>query len=232
MISLIHPSRGRPKKAFNTAFKWIENVGCEIEYILSIDEDDSEREFYAMPPSLLGGSRKLIVRKNRSAIDAINNAAKICKGDIIIQMAEDFDCLENWGLKLIEETNGKTDWILKTQDGIQKWLITLPIMDRTYYNRFGYIYHPDYLHMFCDTELSCIADLTGRKLESNLLFAHNHYSTGKSEKDEISERADKTWEQGKAVFKKHYKENFGLKHEDVKGKIQDQNMINWINNNA
>lgn len=226
MISLILPSRSRAKRAYETARKWLDNAGCDCEFILSIDIDDPERgEYYKLLPHAM-----IVCDSNRSAIDAINKAASKSGGNILIQIAEDFDCPPLWGKKILEFTQGKEDWILKTYDGIQPWMITLPIMDRKYYERFGYIYHPEYLHMFCDTELSCVADLTGRRITSHtLLFPHNHYSTGKTRKDPVSEKADLTWNQGAKLFKERYKKNFDLKLCDLKGKIQNEGMINYIN---
>lgn len=218
MISLIHPSRGRPNKAHQAAWNWISKAGCEIDYILSLDADDTQCQFYE------NVSYNSITGKNRSAIDAINNAAKVAKGDILVVMSDDFDCPENWGQKIIEATKGKTDWILKTHDGIQEWIITLPIMDRTYYNRFGYIYHPDYLHMFCDTEMSCVADLTGRRLASNILFQHNNGDFD----DEVRRRSNATWNQGERLFLERSKTNFDLQSDQIKGRITNSNYINWM----
>lgn len=232
MISIIHPSRGRPKQALKTFNKWITWIvrnGIEYEYILSLDFDDPKKVDYISEfglPCFDGKTTHLLAFHNRSAIDAVNNAAHFSKGDIIIQIADDFDCPPDWGKWIIDATKGKTDWILKTLDGIQPWIITLPIVDRAYYNRFGYIYHPDYQHMFCDTEMSCVADLTGRRITANIPFKHNHYSVGGAVKDTISERADKTWEQGEKLFLSRYRQNFGLT--DMPGRIQDQGMLNWI----
>lgn len=223
MISILHPSRGRPQKAYETARKWLDNAGCDVEYILSLDSDDNV-EGYEI---LFWPTTKRIINKNRSAVDAINNAAKVSNGEIILVLSDDFDCPPLWGKKILDVVQGKKDWILKTPDGIQDWIITMPIMDRIYYNRFGYIYFSEYLHMFCDTELTCVADLTGRKIEANIQFVHNHYSTGKVEKDAISDRADKTWAQGEKLFLQRYKENFGLVN--PLGKITNQNYLNWIN---
>lgn len=224
-ISLIHPSRSRPVKAKEAADKWISRAGIEVEYILSLDESDPVKHQYDLPNNK-DHEHYAIFRNNRSAIDAINAAAAESTGDIFIQMADDFDCPENWGLKIIEATQGKTDWILKTQDGTQGWIITLPIMDRVYYNRFGYVYNPEYLHMFCDTELTAVADLTGRKITSNIQFKHNHYSVTGHKPDEVSQRADATWAQGERLFIERYKKNFGLT--EIKGKIEDQSYTNWI----
>lgn len=237
-ISLLHPSRSRPQKAFETARKWIDKAGVEVEYILSLDESDVYQKAYfgvygfggSDWPDKLGfrsttTGYNCLLSENRSAVDAINIAAKIATGDILMVLSDDFDCFDNWGVALLKELEGKEDFILKTQDGIQDWIITMPIMDRKYYNRFGYVYYPEYLHMFCDTELSCVADLTGRKLTSKLMFKHNHYSVAGG-KDAVSERADKTWAQGENLFIQRYKKNFDLVNPP--GKIQSQTYLNWI----
>jgi len=163
---------------------------------------------------------------NRSAVDAINNAAKLATGDIFIVVSDDTDCPLNWAQTLLKHLEGKTDFIAKTQDGIQKWIITNPIMDRTYYNRFGYVYYPEYAHLFCDTELSCVADLTGRRIEIQMTFEHLHYSTGKSVKDAINEKADSTWNQGETLFIKRALNNFDLVNPP--GKITSQEYRNWM----
>lgn len=236
MISLLHPSRSRPDKAFETARKWLDNAGCDVEYILSLDDDDDSdyhryfgKTIYGVYSRLENETSKWVNMKrnpNSSAIDAINNAAKVSSGNILIVLSDDFDCPPLWGKKILDATQGKTDWILKTPDGIQKWIITMPIMDRAYYDRFGYVYYPDYLHMFCDTELSCVADLTGRKIEASIPFVHNHYSIGKTEKDAVSIKADATWAQGEKLFLERYKKNFDLT--ETPGRITSPEYLNWI----
>ena len=81
MISIVHPSRGRPQKAFKTAMQWMSSCGLDdIEYILSIDSNDYLKKEYQR---LFDGYR-ILVSDNRSAVDAINKAAEQTKGDIII----------------------------------------------------------------------------------------------------------------------------------------------------
>ncbi len=218
MISILHPSRGRRQKAHDTAIKWLNNCGADCEYILSLDEDDHKNY-----DGLWHG--QVIVNKNRSAVDAINNAAKVATGNILIVVS---DAPPLWGKQILDATQGKEDWILKTPDGIQKWIITMPIMDRAYYNRFGYIYYPEYLHMFCDTELTCVADYTSRKIYADIPFVHDHYSTGRNQRDEVSIKADKTWAQGEKLFLERYKKNFDLK--ETPGRIESHEYLNWIKN--
>lgn len=202
MISIIHPSRSRAGQSYRTAMSWISNAGCHVEHILSLDVDDPKIGEYATID-------KKIVLPNKSAIEAINNAAQNARGDIFIVLSDDFECFPNWGKTLEILMAGQADWIIKTQDGIQEWVITLPIMEISYYQRFGYIYHPDYEHGWCDTEMTCVAELTGRKVVKNLFFKHNHHSVGGA-KDSVSEKCDATFEQGRSVFMRRKAENFGL----------------------
>lgn len=234
------PSRGRPEKSKETYLKW--QSSSTSQFILSLDYDDPHMNKYRdifpdyfklkpMPPGegkwgrCFSDDHVIIINKNRSAVDAINKAAEVAIGEIYIVVSDDTEPCNAWPWHIYNEANGRKDWIMKTQDGIQPWIITMPVMDRDYYNRFGYIYHPDYKHLFCDTELTCVADITGRKITSNLLFPHNHYSIGKSVKDEISIRADATQQEGERLFIERYKRNFDL---PPGNKIQDRGLIDWL----
>lgn len=216
MISILHPSRGRAKQSFNTISKWLHLASTEIELIVSIDLDDPQLEDYIriyVNPTISPTS---------SAVGAINRAAEIAKGDILFVVSDDTDCFPDWDTALLKEVEGKTDWILKTQDGIQAWIITNPILDRAYYNRTGYIYDPDFKHMFCDTWLTVQADISGRKITSNLMFRHLNDTI----KDAVRERSDATWQQGERTFIDKVKAT----PVEFLNKITDRGMKNWIRN--
>lgn len=221
MITIIHPSRSRANKSLETIEKWILKAGTsDLEVIVSIDMDDPEKPLYRENISRIGEKNIWSVSfENKSAIDAINIAAKYSKGDILIVVSDDTDCPDNWAINLLKEVEGKTDWMLKAQDGIQPWLITMPVMDREYYNRFGYIYHHDYQHCFCDTELTCVAELTGRLIKSSMIFKHEHYSVTNAAKDEVSLKADSTYEPGKKIFIDRKKKLFDLPDDQIKGQM-------------
>ncbi len=201
-ISLVHASYGRPVLAVMTAWNWAEKTSGkhEIEYLLSIDQDDKSDYPDSVNWKQDYIKSKVIKNLTSTSVAAINNAASVSTGDIIVVMSDDFDCPNNWDDLIVHATKGKSDWILKTQDGTQPWIITLPIMDRTYYNRFGYVYRPAFEHMFCDCELTHEADILKRKLTTDLIFKHNHYSVGGINKDTTSVKADKTWDQGKKLY--------------------------------
>lgn len=229
MISIIHPSRSRPFKSFENILKWF---GCrsrtiDIEIIVSLDNDDPLRNEY-VKLYWDAHSVKLTSDWNKSSVEAINRGAELAQGDIMIVVSDDTSPIDHWDTKIYEVVKDKTDWILKTQDGIQPWIITMPVMDRAYYNRTGYIYHPSYQHLFSDTYMTCVADINGRSITSNLVFPHRHYSHsgGKEGPDELHKRNDATWQQGEQLFIKLMKE-FTPQQRSL---IKDQGMKNWLRN--
>lgn len=224
-ISIIHPSRSRAEQADYTAAQWFNKSDGKFEYILSIDETDPElpkyKELFNTTFNNCGKIQRIypkrpLISDNKSAIEAINNAAKIATGDLLIVVSDDFDCPEHWDTLLLDALNGKSDFIVKTQDGLQPTLITLPIMDRVYYNRFGYIYHPDYLHMHCDEEMTIVGHMLGKVINLDLLFSHNHYTTGKMAMDAINVKNNATWAHGQSTLDRRAKTNFGIENPLVK----------------
>lgn len=211
-ISVIHPSRGRIEQAYRTFRNWMNKSddSNNFEYILSVDSDQNN-EYYKRFIGI-ADKPKIFHNFNKSAIEAINNAAKRTTGDILLIVSDDTDCIEHWDTLLLKALEGKSNFCAKTDDGLQPTLITMPIMDRIYYERYGYVYHPDFLHMFADQELTAVAMMTGKYIKLDLSFPHLHYSTGKSPKDEVNVRNDMTWKQGQRLFDRHLENNFGIEN--------------------
>lgn len=231
-ISIIHPSRSRPELAEDTCRKWLSNAANpeNIEYIFSIDADDPKTDDYLLMFKVWFAQEVTVwIGLNGSAVNAINNAVKEATGDILIVVSDDFSCPKKWDTELLKHIGDRTDFVAKTQDGLQNWLITLPIMDREYYNRLGYIYNPDYNHLFCDTEMTVVGDLLGKTINIPILFPHRHHTQpGGIPKDEVSKKNDATWAQGQAVFLNRARKVFGLPAELVKGGVKDPTYKLWM----
>ena len=229
LISLIHPSRGRPKKSYETYAKWSLTAKYPqgVKWLCSLDWDDDVAayvEAYGM------NSLSPIVSKNKSSVDAINHAAKHWRndGDIMIVVSDDTEPIPYWDEEITKIVQGKKDWILKTQDGIQPWIITMPVMDRAYYDRTGYIYHPAFDHLFCDTYLTCVADIIGKKITSGLQFNHDHYSVNGTPPDDVHKKNDATWRQGQDTFITLMKQF----SPEERSRISDPGMRNWLRNHG
>lgn len=204
MISLIHPSRGRPEKALETYNNWMKKSSCYksqsgegYEHILCLDFDDPQWRKYPYARC---------IGNHTSVVHATNAGAALAKGDILVYMSDDFDCPDDWDYLLINEFRafGNNPALVKVDDCLQQFhvpVLTIPIVNRAFYERVGYFWYPEYKSMFCDEDLYW----TARKLESlrmapHLKFPHNHVSVGKAPDDETYRRSAANWDQGKAVF--------------------------------
>ena len=215
-LGLIHPSRGRPQKAYVTYKKWIDFAGHSdlyVNHILSIDRNDTKAGEYK---GFFGGEKSYVLESNNnSVVEATNHAAKESKSDILLYLSDDFDCFENWSVSVLKEFEGVTEpMLLKVDDCLQSFnvpVLTIPIMNRALYNKLGYFWHPGYKSMFVDEDLYWTAhNLGALKFAPHLKFEHQHVSVGKAQDDETYRRSAANWDQGKAFFRQRKAQGFPL----------------------
>lgn len=232
-ISILHPSRQRAEKSFWVTRNWVTSAGCEVELIVSIDDNDPQRSEYLRLYSQADPfTTKVISNDNRSAVDAINNAAKEAKGDIFIVVSDDTECFRDWGNVILNAVIGHRDYVLRVDDGLQKWIVTAPIIDRAYYNRFGYVYNPEYLHQFVDTEFTHVAHLLGRIIRrDDITLRHAHHSKRLCEMDDSYRRSEATYKQGMQVYLQRFRQHFGMEGVDPWDILpHGKTHVDWLKN--
>jgi len=229
-LSILHPSRSRPLEALNTMVHWLQNIEYPQawEYILSLDLNDAELEGYRALGISGDQNIRMIVNDNQNIVQASNQAARMASGDIFILVSDDFLCFKGWNIAITEALKGKSG-VLKTFDGTQRWIVTLPIMTRDYYNSQGYLYDPQCSHMFCDTIMTHKADVQKKLIIRNdIVFKHDNEARPK---DAVSIKADGTWAQGEKVYLQRCKERFGLGKVniyDLSPEAHKAGHINWM----
>lgn len=212
MISIIHPSRSRPHQSYATICKWVGWAGVPVQVIVSLDLDDIELNKYLELYKGFGDRGHTVMSaNNKSAIEAINRAMFEATGNIFVIVSDDTDCPKRWGVKLEIMTKTMRDFVIKTYDGVQNRIITMPIFDRAYYNRFGYVYNPEYDHMFADTEYTDVAHILKRVVTKlSFKFPHRQYSVIGRKPDELNLRNNATMDKGREIYKRRKKIKFGL----------------------
>lgn len=198
-FSLLHPSRGRPEKSFDTISKWIERAfNTDFEIIVSLDNDDLSVYAYF---GIVNVKVNVLRNYNYSAVDAINYAAEHATGQYFIVVSDDTDCPMHWDRILLDAIGQSRDFVMKVADGIQKRIITMPIMDRPYYNRDKNIYDPVFRHSWADTWLTELAHHRGRVIQRpDISFPHLHYSVTGEQPDALYKRNDMTHDQDRRIF--------------------------------
>ena len=224
-ISLIHQSRGRPQLAHSNYRNWIdkseahnsETSDITIEHILSLDVDEPK---YCEYVELFGVYHHMVQENPQDGyvVGATNAAAKYTTGDVLIYLSDDFDCPEKWDKLIMDKMNPGIPQILKVDDCLLPMgaaILTIPIMTREFYDKFGYFFYPEYKSMFCDEDLYNVARiLDALVIAPDLKFPHRHPSNGKKEfrgkNDETYKRSYAMMKQGRVLHNNRRKANYGL----------------------
>ena len=172
----------------------------EIEYIMSIDVDEPDSLGYATNTKIIKESKKfntlVLVNENRSIVDAVNRGAHAATGDMLVVMSDDFECPPNWDyvLQTAVEFFGNSEYLIMVDDCVpvhQKLdICTLPVLSRSWFQKYGYVYYPEYFSMFCDNDMTLRAKRDHVLLDVRHLisFQHNHFICGRNPKDETYTR--------------------------------------------
>ena len=105
-----------------------------------------------------------------------------------------------------------TDGVLWYHDGAQDRLNTLSILGKKYYERFNYIYHPDYISLWCDNEFTEVSIQLKRVYKSSkVIIEHQHPAWQKSTYDELYVRNESYYSIDQINYNKRSKDNFNLK---------------------
>ena len=169
---------------------------------------------------------KIAYGKSDSKIHAINrNVNELAEfwteaadWDIIVVMSDDMMFLmPNWDEIIRMEMKANFpdgDGYLHFQEKDTKRLLNvMEIMDRTYYERFGFIYHPSYLSLWCDNEKTELAKRLRRyKYIDTEIFVHENpaYAHSLHLRDEMFDRQQADWGADEANFYKRKALNFEI----------------------
>ena len=179
---LIHynfATRNRPQKmaeAINTIIDL--STGKNYTIGLTIDDDDSITLNSQQLADLLQSDQiKVNHGRSSSKVHAINRGMAGWSGDIVVNMSDDMRFnKQGFDADIIKAFQVESDQFIHFPDGrVNKVLPTMSIMGRSYYERFNFIYHPDYYSLWCDNEAMDVAQQLGRYKYIDLqIFSHEH----------------------------------------------------------
>ena len=196
-ILIKFPTRSRPVKFFYVLDQYIKMAKdiTKIAFLISMDEDDAE-----MNNTIV--KEKLEIYKNfikivyfygnsKTKMQAINADMENVNGwDIVLLASDDMVPVENGYDEIIRQDMtahfNDTDGVLWYNDGGQNNINTLCILGKKYYERFGYIYHPDYISLWCDNEFTDVSVNLNKVYRSDkVIIEHKHPAWQKTSYDAL-----------------------------------------------
>ena len=132
--------------------------------------------------------------------------------DAVMLLSDDMVCqVQGWDNDIKEAFDNDYDKAIHFRDGYTD-LMTLALIGRKYYERFNYIYNPEYKSLFCDNEMMEVAKLLGKyQYNNNVIFKHEHYANNRRlRKDALMKKTESYFYEDKATYDKRKQINFGL----------------------
>lgn len=182
-------TRGRADKFFNCLDN-IKEMSATDNYIVLAKLDDNDNSNY---DRIKDYPYCIVVSGySKNKVHAINRGIIPRGWDILINMSDDIRWTKK-GFDDIVRRDIRPDTFLHYPE---PWadaqcakqgkppISVVSIMDRVYYERFGYVYHPSYISLWCDNEATEVARSLGtHKYVHEILFSHDHPQCGKAKMD-------------------------------------------------
>ena len=214
------PTRNRKNKFFKVLRQY-QNLCEDLDntyFLITLDNDDE-----SMNPSDVEDifntfkNIKVVYGTSNSKIHAVNRDIELVNDwDIVLLASDDMTPkvkgYDNIIRNKMKEFYSDTDGILWFNDGhMGNKLNTLCILGKKYYDRFGYIYHPEYKSVWSDNEFMLVGNILGKQTYfEQVIIEHEHPDWGYGSRDEIHQNNSKNENQDKLLFTKRKDNNFYL----------------------
>jgi hypothetical protein len=214
-------SRSRPKRFFEA----LDNIFALARYphffiLATLDSDDPKMNTDEV-------LKKIVTYKNvipqygqsRNKIHAINrDMDKAGPWDILITMSDDMKFIaEGFDAHIVSSMQKyfpDGDGCLCYWDGGKETsnkFMTMSIMGRKFYERFGYIYQPDYISLRADDEATAVAIILDKFQPMEIQIAsHEHPANGFPVADPQYVHTESFWAQDTAMCEQRKKRNFDV----------------------
>jgi len=214
-----YATRQRPEWFKETLTRWRSLLSGKHDYqfVVSIDQDDETMN----NPEMLDFCSKMkgvevCIGQSKTKIEAINADMQGRDFDILVVVSDDMTPqVRNYDDMMARDMTANfpdLDGALHYNDGQhgRDVLITLSVMGKKLYDRFGYIYHPDYISVYCDDEFTDIVRQWKKVVYIDRVIVRHEWK--KYGSDSLYNRNDQFYANGvdKQTYIERKKNNFPL----------------------
>jgi hypothetical protein len=214
------PTRNRKNKFF-TVLKQYQRLCEDIEntfFLITLDNDDDEMNSPEVADIFTTFKNiKYVYGDSTSKIHAINRDIEtIDEWDIVLLASDDMTPkvkgYDNIIRNKMKEHYPDTDGVLWFNDGHQgNNLNTLCILGKKYYERFNYIYHPEYKSVWSDNEFMLVGNILKKQTYfDEVIIEHEHPDWGYGNRDVIHRINSQNESHDRNLFTTRKNNNFYL----------------------
>jgi hypothetical protein len=140
----------------------------DTTFVVTVDEDDPWPKEWPVPPGVA-----VTVTSPLGKVAAINHGIPGDGWDVLVVASDDMVPRYHWDKTIREDVaRNPQAWAINYNDDARlgdMWmdLITLPVLTRDGYNRFGWVYNPVYRSECCDCEQTQVLKSLGKVVDIN-----------------------------------------------------------------
>lgn len=211
LILVKFPSRSRPARFLEVLKEWVRLADdlSQVHFLFSFDMDDDTMWDIDTELEPLGISYTRFFRESKSKVHAINRDIEDVDvpWTILLVISDDMRCkVQGWDTMVRALAKDHPDSLIWFTDGKQKDIITIPLMDRAYYDRDGFVYDPRFTSVFCDNLQTDLARNRGRLVFIDAVLAdHRHpanYTDVKKDALYAKNETQAIWDRDEAMYRK------------------------------
>lgn len=217
------PSRGRPEKLLKALDSIVDNIqDKENTFIsLTLDTDDATVNNEEFISKIKTRQAKVSIEWGLSAskINAVNRSIPDIEWDVIVIGSDDiFFNFFGFDSVIRAEMNGHfpdgDGYLHFNEKDSGAALCVMAVCDKKYYDRFGYIYHEDYISLFSDNEQMEVAKILNRyiyipySIMEHRNPAYNEYNEVRDEM--FNEQQKIGWTIDSETYNRRKEKNFDL----------------------
>lgn len=209
-------TRQRPKRFLEVLDMYVSRLtSIDYKILVSADCDDLLMNNNGMIASIYQRQNCYVrFADNKTKIEAINAHVGDMDWQVLLNASDDMIPTERGYDDIIrfymQHCFPQGDGCLWFYDGKQARTCTLSLMDRKYFERDGYVYHPSYKTEYCDNEFTEVALKRERMVYiPQTIVSHENYSVGgKFQRDELDRKNKSLKKQDKINYLQRKSLNF------------------------
>lgn len=212
-----YPSRGRKERFLQGMDSIVNHLRDKENYQILVSADLDDPEMMYLDKQISYPNTLIVYGKSNSKVEAINRDMDFADDwDIIVVMSDDMRFSFSGFDDVIraEFSDGNLDKLIHIPDqDAKEHLATVYIAGKTYFDRFGFVYNPEYKSLFCDNEVQDIAKTLGKYVFVNCpgLVMHLNPAYGHLPKDELFiYQQEIGWTVDQETYNKRKARNFDL----------------------
>ncbi|MES2179826.1 MAG: glycosyltransferase [Gemmatimonadota bacterium] len=208
------PTRARPQQALEVLAKYRDMAIGHVAIEVVIDEDDRLSNNTQFLQRLAELDCTVTVGRHKSKIEACN-AGRVCDWGVLVLASDDMvPVMRGYDQRILaafEKHFPLLDGAICFDDGYNKDHVregepvtcTLPVLGRHVFEEVlgGYVYHPEYRSIFCDTDQTFLLNNMKRMVfVDEIVVEHRHFANSKATFDELYKHNSRHDEHDQKLF--------------------------------